>query len=192
MKIKKTNSGNESLDIVIFDSVLSEIEEQSRDDSKEFFGFLSGRLQDEEFVIENVAFNPYVASKESAMSLGFMGTDTQGFVGTVHTHPGISDITPSGTDLQTFNKFSINIIGNKTGFKVFDRNGQEIKFEIRKDKRSETGIKEAEKIQRQIMEQALSDKSDEKDEKFKSVLRGVVRVVFVLMVLFLLVMWYFV
>ncbi len=189
--------------VVILEEVIEQIKEQAKDDSKEFFGFLvgkikknkSGKLKESRLVIEGVAFSPYVASYDFAVVMGFIGTHRENFAGTVHTHPGSGEIRPSSADKDTFSKFSVNIIANKAGLKVFDSLSRQINVEISGKKPSKTEGSETEKIQNQIMNDALKLQEEEESgrkQKIRHYIMASLKILFVVFVISSLVMWYFI
>lgn len=164
---------------------------------KEFFGFLVGKIKKESVIVDGVAFNPYVASYDQAISLGFMGTHRKDFIGTIHTHPGndsAENIRPSTADLRTFTNFSINIIANKNGMNVFDSSGNSLEYEISKEKISKSDEDKIEKIQNEIMEDAIKEEQeqDERKEKIKHHIMTILKILFVIFVISSLVFWYFI
>lgn len=194
--------------VIILEDVIRQIEEQAKDDSKEFFGFLVGKIKNEKqgkgrprkskesrLVIEGVAFSPYVASYDFAVIMGFIGTHSGNFAGTVHTHPGSGEIRPSSADKDTFSKFSVNIIANKAGLKVFDSLSRQIDVKISSKKPSKTEGSEIEKIQSEIINDALKIQEDEESgrkQKIKNYIMTGLKILFVVFVISSLVMWYFI
>lgn len=191
--------------VVILDDVIEQIQEQVKNENKEFLGFLVGKIKKEKsgknkpkerkLVIEGVAFSPYVASYDFAVIMGFIGTHSGNFAGTVHTHPGSSEIRPSSADKDTFSKFSVNIIANRNGLKVFDSLSREIEVEISREKLPKTKEREVEKIQNQIMNDALKlqeEEESERKQKIRHYIMTALKILFVVFVISSLVLWYFI
>lgn len=100
----------------------------------EFFAFLEGKIRNEEIIVSNLAYHPFESNSSSAVTTSHMGTYTQGFIGSVHSHPSGSNY-PSKQDVKSFSKdggIHLIISSPFTSDKIrcFDYNGKEIKFEI--------------------------------------------------------------
>ena len=93
--------------IKIKKDVISDILEFAKETyPKEFFAFLEGKLTKDGVFVKNIAYHPFNSDESSAETIFHMGTNTQGFVGTVHSHPSGSN-NPSNVDLRGFSKEGI-------------------------------------------------------------------------------------
>lgn len=100
---------------------------------REFIMFLQGKVKNKELLIEGLVFQEYYANEDSAMPMIRLPM-VSGVVGSVHSHPGISN-KPSDADLHFFSKhgFVHLIIKKPYGVQdiaAYDKNGKRIGFEI--------------------------------------------------------------
>lgn len=101
---------------------------------KEFFAYLEGKIEKEHIEITNIAYHPFESTENSVMTTFHLGTNTQGFIGSVHSHPNGAN-TPSIQDIRSFSKDGgIHIIISKPfeieNLKCFDYLGKEIEFTV--------------------------------------------------------------
>lgn len=121
--------------VKIAKSVISDIIEFAKTNyPNEFFAFLEGKIGQNEVIVSNLAYHPFESNANSAVTTFHMGTNTQGFIGSVHSHPSGAGF-PSRQDVRSFSKDGgIHIIISKPFtqdmIKCFDFNGKEIAFEI--------------------------------------------------------------
>jgi proteasome lid subunit RPN8/RPN11 len=118
--------------IIIKKEVLEKITEFAKDAyPKEFIGFLSGKIEDKTLIVDDLIYQIYQASHNSAftkMNLPMLND----VYGTVHSHPSGNN-RPSRADLFFFRKHGVFhiIIGrpyNIGTMQAYDKNGSRIKI----------------------------------------------------------------
>ncbi len=101
----------------------------------EYGGFIFGKQKDEVIFIKSIS-----VKKGGSTSITIEENDKHLFfskytlIGTWHTHLNFGDITLSNIDKKYYNKIDekyIHFIFNKKGdFKVYNKNGKELKYEF--------------------------------------------------------------
>ncbi|MBE6493197.1 MAG: hypothetical protein E7Z84_01120 [Methanosphaera stadtmanae] len=118
-------------------------------DPKEYVALLSGKIKDNILKITGLIFLPFQASNTSAVMQTFMMPLSTGAVGSVHSHPGPSNM-PSNADLTFFGKngyFHMIICRPYSEFSIgsYDAYGNPVPFVI-KDLGDEVEIKHLDEL----------------------------------------------
>lgn len=91
-------------EVQIDQKVISEIIDIAREaDPHEYVALLSGKIEDNILKVTGLIFLPYDATNTSATMQIFMKPMTTNVVGSIHSHPGPSNL-PSDADLQFFSQ----------------------------------------------------------------------------------------
>lgn len=167
-------------EIQVDQKVIDEIIQIARNaDPNEYVALLSGKQEKEILKITGLLFLPYAASNTSAVMQIFMKPMTTTAVGSIHSHPGPSNM-PSEADLQFFSKngfFHMIICQPYNQYTIgsYDQAGNPIPFTI-KDLGEDIDIKNLEDyvdddFDEEFIKEMKSDigyDEDEDDEKVKS------------------------
>ena len=157
-------------EVQVDQKVIDEIVKIARNaDPNEYVALLSGKREKQILKITGLIFLPYAASNTSAVMQIFMKPMTTTAVGSVHSHPGPSNM-PSDADLQFFSQngfFHMIICQPYTPYTIgsYDQAGNPIPFTI-KDLGEDVDIKNLEDfdIDDDFDEEFLKEMKEDDDE----------------------------
>ena len=115
------------------DVIYKIIEFANNNDPKEFVAFLKGKISNKRLIINDLVYQHFQSSFHSASVQNRLPLSINIF-GTVHSHPGYSNI-PSNQDLEFFNKNgTLHLIickpFNLTSIKAYNSLGREMSFKV--------------------------------------------------------------